>query len=162
MEKNIDVGNDEICYQQEHENIKLIIGGDSAKWIKKTAKILYGMFIFDRFHAIRELKNNIYCGNRSKESFKNYLHAKELFLQGKYDEFITFLKSLQNERIKLRYFINLKNGILNQNKEWNIGVSAESDVSRVVKSCLGYGNKTFSFSTFKKILDLKIMKFNFS
>jgi hypothetical protein len=75
------------------------------------------MFIFDRFHAIRELKNNIYCGNRNKESFKNYLHAKELFLQGKYDEFITFLKSLQNERIKLRYFINLKNGILNQNKE---------------------------------------------
>ncbi|WP_424525981.1 Mbov_0401 family ICE element transposase-like protein [Spiroplasma endosymbiont of Glossina fuscipes fuscipes] len=147
---------------KNYENIKLIIGGDSAKWIKKTAKILDGMFIFDRFHAIRELKNNIYCGNRSKESFKNYLYAKELFLQGKYDEFITFLKSLQNERIKLRYFINLKNGILNQNKEWNIGVSAESDVSRVVKSCLGYGNKTFSFSTFKNILDLKIMRFNFS
>ncbi|WP_424526274.1 Mbov_0401 family ICE element transposase-like protein [Spiroplasma endosymbiont of Glossina fuscipes fuscipes] len=147
---------------KNYENIKLIIGGDSAKWIKKTAKILDGMFIFDRFHTIRELKNNIYCGNRSKESFKNYLHAKELFLQGKYDEFITFLKSLQNERIKLRYFINLKNGILNQNKDWNIGVSAESDVSRIAKSCLGYGNKTFSFSTFKNILDLKIMRFNFS
>ncbi|WP_348735440.1 UPF0236 family transposase-like protein [Spiroplasma endosymbiont of Ammophila pubescens] len=48
---------------KNYENIKLIIGGDSAKWIKKTAKILDGMFIFDRFHAIRELKNNIYCGN---------------------------------------------------------------------------------------------------
>lgn len=75
---------------KNYKNIKLIIGGDSAKWIKKTAKILDGMFISDRFHVIKELKNNIYCGNRSKESFKNYLHAKKLFLQGKYDELITF------------------------------------------------------------------------
>ncbi|WP_338966459.1 hypothetical protein [Spiroplasma endosymbiont of Sarcophaga carnaria] len=36
MEKNIDVGNDEICYQQEHENIKLIIGGDSFNFVENS------------------------------------------------------------------------------------------------------------------------------
>lgn len=64
---------------KNYKNIKLIIGGDSVRWIKKTAKILAGMFISDRFHVIKELKNNIYCGNRSKESFKIIYTQKNYF-----------------------------------------------------------------------------------
>ncbi|WP_027063231.1 hypothetical protein [Mesoplasma seiffertii] len=58
------------------------------------------------------------------------------------------------------YFKNNKEGVSNLGEKWNIGVSAGSDVSRLVKSLLGYGSRTYSIKTFLNMLWYRSYKIN--
>lgn len=49
---------------------------------------------------------------------------------------------------------------LESKTRWNIGASAESDVSRLIKSALGYGSKIFSLKVMRNILNARIYKLN--
>jgi hypothetical protein len=57
------------------------------------------------------------------------------------------------------YFINNKEGILNQNKYFNLGCSTEAQVSHF-KSLFGNGKKGFVKHNFNKIMILAEAKIN--
>lgn len=72
---------------------------------------------------------------------------------------------IKTEKIKklkevIIYFKNNTVGIINQNLDYNIGISAEGDTSHIVKWLLGYGTKVFNYQTFKNILLLRTAEIN--
>ncbi|WP_338970903.1 Mbov_0401 family ICE element transposase-like protein [Spiroplasma endosymbiont of Labia minor] len=146
-------------FYENFDNAQLIIGGDGAQWIKNLAYELGGKYILDRFHAVRELKRVFYYSNikNGKHVFKitvNYFYA------GMYEELMILLKEFSKNKQFINYFKNNKFGIINQGEFWNIGVSAESDVSRLVKSALGYGSKVYSFEVLKNSLNERAFRIN--
>ncbi|WP_375315737.1 hypothetical protein [Spiroplasma endosymbiont of Tipula paludosa] len=65
-----------------------------------------------------------------------------------------------NLRRASNYFSNNKHGIHNQNLEWNIGCSIESDVSHLVKQQLGYGAKIYNHKNLNNLLQLRMANLN--
>lgn len=145
-------------FYENFENAKLVVGGDGATWIKELASFMGAKYILDRYHAVREL--------RKVFLFSNLYHGEELFeiaigyfYSGNYDSLMQLLEVEASAEI-YKYFKNNRAGIIHQGESWNIGVSAESDVSRLVKSCLGYGSKIFSLKVLKNMLNERAYKFN--
>ncbi len=145
-------------FYENFENAKLVVGGDGATWIKQLASFMGAKYILDRYHAVRELRkvflfSKLYHGEELFQKAINY------FYSGDYDNLMELLKIYAPKEI-FKYFKNNRVGIIHQGESWNIGVSAESDVSRLVKSCLGYGSKTFSLAILKKMLNGRTYKLN--
>lgn len=127
------------------DNPKLIVGGDGAPWIKAIAQELGTEYILDRYHAYKYLwKTFIY----NSKNFSHYNIACQLFKKGKSVELIQFLKEKTKMVDVLNYFENNQIGVTNQSKEWNIGVSAESDIFHLVKSLKGNGAKIYNSQRF--------------
>ncbi|WP_342257670.1 Mbov_0401 family ICE element transposase-like protein [Spiroplasma endosymbiont of Nomada ruficornis] len=80
---------------ENFDQANLIVCGDSAKWIRKTATILNAKFILDKFHAFHVLFLGIMAGRRKNQIAKlHYQNAINLFAKGQYYELIDFLQSL--------------------------------------------------------------------
>ncbi|WP_339045930.1 hypothetical protein [Spiroplasma endosymbiont of Colias croceus] len=80
---------------ENFDQANLIVCGDSAKWIRKTATILNAKFILDKFHAFHVLFLGIMAGRRKNKIAKlHYENAINLFAKGQYYELIDFLQSL--------------------------------------------------------------------
>lgn len=58
-----------------------------------------------------------------------------------YEEFIKFLKTNNVFKTTISLFRSNKDSIINQNKSWNISVSAEFDIFHFVKSLKVNGSK---------------------
>lgn len=149
------------------ENIKVIFGGDGASWIREVSNCWENsIYILDKFHAIRYLKQ-FFLQKNNHLMFQNYKKSKNLFEMGEYHSLIKQLNQIivnpekEQKLVKIvNYFSNNAIGISNQNLEWNIGVSIESDISHIIKWLLGYGSKAFNYQTFKNMLFLKIAEVN--
>ncbi|PPE05969.1 Mbov_0401 family ICE element transposase-like protein [Williamsoniiplasma lucivorax] len=158
------------------ENCHLVVGGDGAGWIKNVASWLHADYILDRYHAIKKLRTTFYNNTTYYIPTYSILHTmyniptsivgkdlfyitKDLFKNGKYEILYAILQELATDEVA-KYFKNNKTGIINQGAAWNIGVSAECEISRLVKSALGYGSKIYSHIVFKNILNERAFKIN--
>lgn len=149
------------------DEAKVIIGGDGAPWIREAADYwLNADYILDKFHAVRYLKQ-IFPNRNNPTNNQAYWHSKKLLEMGASEELINQLKEIKVKPEKeqkltkiINYFTNNAIGISNQKLEWNIGVSAEGDVSHLIKWLLGYGSKAFNYQTFKNMLFLRINEIN--
>lgn len=149
---------------------KIIIGGDGAPWIREASYYWSNSYyLLDKFHACRQLKK-IFPNEVNNKNLEKYQISKNLFNLGLYSELITYLENnspkltSKEKQIKLEkvisYFKNNSIGIINQKLQFNIGVSAEGDVSHIVKWLLGYGSKAFNYQTFKNMLLLRTADIN--
>lgn len=149
------------------ENAKIIIGGDGAAWIREASRYwLNSNYILDKFHAMRYLKQ-IFPNWKNQLNYSCYQSSKALFETGDFEELISQLKEIKVKPEKeeklakiISYFTNNSIGVNNQKLEWNIGVSAEGDISHIVKWLLGYGSKALNHQTFKNMLCLKAAEVN--
>lgn len=150
----------------EFDNPKIVVGGDGAIWIRNVAKWFGAKYVFDRWHALKllwaEFRPN--QGKRKlklvRDNFINFTEAKKYFLTGNYQQLIEFLQTKKVAKATLTIFKNNKEGVINQNQDWNIGVSAESDVFHFVKSLKGNGSKMYNSKTYINMVNFKIAKFN--
>ncbi|WP_425380809.1 Mbov_0401 family ICE element transposase-like protein [Spiroplasma endosymbiont of Polydrusus pterygomalis] len=146
-------------YYENFEQANLIICGDSAKWIRKTAEILNAKFILDKFHAFHVLFLGIMAGRRkNKIAQLHYKYAQNLFSKGQYYELIDFLNSLKYQKLKIGYFINAKNGILNQALVENIGCFTETNIKQILKHMIG--NRTYNIDMYSKMVNFKCYQIN--
>ncbi|WP_342278097.1 hypothetical protein [Spiroplasma endosymbiont of Nephrotoma flavescens] len=126
-------------------------------------------YILDGYHTIKKLKQaafNIIFENR-KVTLNSWI---ELYKNGNHQELIKNIRNVAknelNKDIKTNlrrasnYFSNNKHGIHNQNLEWNIGCSIESDVSHLVKQQLGYGAKIYNHKNLNNLLHLRMANLN--
>ncbi|WHQ37197.1 UPF0236 family transposase-like protein [Spiroplasma sp. SV19] len=141
------------------EKIKFIVGGDGDTWIMETASFLETTYVLDRFHFAKELKNSFLKGRKTQPKIELYNKCYNLFIQGKCDQLLEIAKIFKKTDLA-RYIRNHRQGIQNQKLEYNIGVSAESDISWFIKSTLGYGAKAYAYKTYKNLLYLKLAKMN--
>lgn len=141
------------------EKIKLVVGGDGDPWIMETASILEAKYVLDRFPFVKELKNAFLKGRKTQEKIIIYNKCYSLFINGKCNELLEITKFL-NKKDLVRYIRNHRRGIENQKLEYNIGVSAESDIFWFIKSTLGYGAKAYGYKTYKNLLYLKLAQMN--
>ena len=149
------------------ENVKIIIGGDGAPWIRNASQYWPNTnYVLDKFHALRYLKQ-LFPTRFNLLNQQQYQTSKSLFESGTYSELTNHLKQaiIKNEKTtKLKevvtYFRNNSIGIINQSLDYNIGTSAEGDISHIVKWLLGYGSKAFHYQTFKNMLLLRTAEIN--
>ena len=149
------------------ENVKIIIGGDGAPWIRNASQYWPNTnYVLDKFHALRYLKQ-LFPTRFNLLNQQQYQTSKSLFESGTYSELTNHLKQviIKNEKTtKLKevvtYFRNNSVGIINQSLDYNIGTSAEGDISHIVKWLLGYGSKAFHYQTFKNMLLLRTAEIN--
>ncbi|WP_375317066.1 Mbov_0401 family ICE element transposase-like protein [Spiroplasma endosymbiont of Virgichneumon dumeticola] len=146
---------------ENFDQANLIVCGDSAKWIRKTADILNAKFILDKFHAFHVLYLGIMAGRRKDKIAKLHCeYAQNLFAKGQYDELIDFLQSLTEKykKIKVGYFINAKEGVLNQALVENIGCFTETNIKQILKHMIG--SRTYNIDMYTKMVDFKCYKIN--
>lgn len=87
-------------------------------------------------------------------------YAQNLFAKGQYDELIDFLQSLTEKykKIKVGYFINAKEGVLNQALVENIGCFTETNIKQILKHMIG--SRTYNIDMYTKMVDFKCYKIN--
>lgn len=149
------------------DNVKVIIGGDGAPWIRNTSQYWPNSnYVLDKFHALRYLKQ-LFPTRSNLLNHQYYQASKTLFESGTYLELVQHLKKsiIKPEKEKklkevMTYFRNNATGIINQSLDHNIGVSAEGDISHIIKWLLGYGTKAFNYQTFKNMLLLRTAEIN--
>ncbi|MDQ7983009.1 MAG: UPF0236 family protein [Spiroplasma sp.] len=149
------------------DDIKIIICGDGARWIREAKNYWPNAeYILDKFHSIRYLKQ-IFTNRNNQLELQGYQNSKNFFESGAYHDLIMQLKQItakpgkEEKLVKIiNYFINNAFGISNQKLKYNIGVSAEADISHIIKWLLGYGSKVFNYQTFKNMLFLKTAEIN--
>lgn len=151
------------------DQAKVIISGDGASWIRTCQKYWpNSIYVLDRFHAIRKIRQLFNPNNKNMESV--YENLKTSFINGNYQEMIKILSNpwfedeYKNSKLKeLKTYLsnNEKNqGITNQKHDFNIGCNIESTISHHVKWLLGYGSKAFSKENYSKILTLHLANVN--
>lgn len=146
---------------------KVIIGGDGAAWIRDAANYwINAQYVLDKFHAVRYLKQ-LYPNHHEEKIYLKYQKSKNLLASGAAKELLNELREIKSKPEKeqklekiVNFFKNNYFGVANQSLSWNIGVSAEGDVSHIIKWLLGYGSKAFNFQTFQNILFLKVNEVN--
>ncbi|BDT04966.1 Mbov_0401 family ICE element transposase-like protein [Spiroplasma ixodetis] len=146
---------------ENFEQANLVVCGDSAKWIRKTATILNAKFILDKFHAFHVLFLGIMTGRRKNKIAKlHYQNAINLFEKGQYYELIDFLQSLtlQYKKLKVGYFINAKDGVLNQALVENIGCFTETNIKQILKKMIG--DRTYNIDMYTKMVNFKCYQIN--
>ncbi|WP_286641649.1 Mbov_0401 family ICE element transposase-like protein [Spiroplasma ixodetis] len=142
--------------QWEYHNYNLVVAGDGALWIKAMATWLGCYYILDKYHAYSYLwKSFVGVKGKKKEShdWTKYIDGTTTFASGDCNQLLTFLKPNVNEKV-YNYFKNNAYGIVNQNDDWNIGCSAESDVYHFLKS-LTNGAKIYNYQTLNNMLIAK-------
>ncbi|WP_338962472.1 MULTISPECIES: UPF0236 family transposase-like protein [unclassified Spiroplasma] len=144
----------------EYNNYNVVVAGDGALWIRAMASWLGCYYILDKYHAYSYLWKS-FVNVRGKHQKKaldwtKYLDVTTTFSNGKYNELITILENNHNKVTKktYNYFKNNEQGIINQNADWNIGCSAESDVYHFLKS-LTNGAKIYHHQTLNNMLIAK-------
>ncbi|WP_342275823.1 Mbov_0401 family ICE element transposase-like protein [Spiroplasma endosymbiont of Nebria brevicollis] len=142
---------------ENFDQAQVIICGDSAGWIKKTAEYLNAKFILDKFHLIKVLYLGIIAGNKGKY-YQEYNTCRNFIENGEYDKLLDYLKTLKHKKLKKKYFLNNKQGITNQSCKENIGCFAEINVWHILKSMLG--NRTYNIETYKQIIIFKCQEIN--
>ncbi|WP_338958625.1 Mbov_0401 family ICE element transposase-like protein [Spiroplasma endosymbiont of Tiphia femorata] len=146
---------------ENFDQANLIVCGDSAKWIRKTATILNAKFILDKFHAFHVLFLGIMAGRRKNQIAKlHYQNAINLFAKGQYYELIDFLQllTLQYKKLKVGYFINAKDGVLNQALVENIGCFTETNIKQILKHMIG--DRTYNIDMYTKMVNFKCYQIN--
>ncbi|BDT04597.1 Mbov_0401 family ICE element transposase-like protein [Spiroplasma ixodetis] len=146
---------------ENFDQANLVVCGDSAKWIRKTATILNAKFILDKFHAFHVLFLGIIAGRRKNKIAKlHYQNAITLFEKGQYYELIDFLQSLtlQYKKLKVGYFINAKDGVLNQALVENIGCFTETNIKQILKKMIG--DRTYNIDMYTKMVNFKCYQIN--
>ncbi|MGL5268717.1 MAG: Mbov_0401 family ICE element transposase-like protein [Spiroplasma sp.] len=146
---------------------KVIIGGDGAPWIRNASQYWPNTdYVLDKFHALRYLKQ-LFPTKNNLLNQQQYQASKTLFESGTYFELLQQLKQaiIKPEKAKklkevMTYFRNNATGIINQSLDYNIGVSAEGDISHIIKWLLGYGTKAFNYQTFKNMLLVQTAEIN--
>lgn len=90
------------------DQVKVIIAGDGAPWIRECQKYWPGsIYVLDKFHVIRKIRN-VYSLNSSNLQ-PTYQLLKNLFNQGNYHKIMTILENNSfKEPIKVLKFNNLK------------------------------------------------------
>lgn len=154
-------------YYSNIDDINVIICGDGASWIREANNYWpNSKYILDKFHATRYLKQ-VFPNKKNKLNLQSYQNSKNLFEAGAYNDLINQLKQItpkpgKQEKLTkiITYFTNNATGIINQKLKCNIGVSAEADISHIIKWLLGYGCKVFNHQTFKNMLYLKTAEIN--
>ncbi|PPE05386.1 Mbov_0401 family ICE element transposase-like protein [Williamsoniiplasma lucivorax] len=149
-------------FYDNFENAQIIIGGDGDKTFKKIAKGLNAILFLDRWHALKYLKD-FFIRGRKKYDSKNHQHyarALELFGNGDFEGLMSFIKLFSNRAAIVKYFSSNKEGIQNNSLDYNFGVSVESEVCRLVKSVLGFRNKTLNDLTFMNMVTMRAFKIN--
>lgn len=86
-------------------------------------------YVIDRHHAFKALKKR-FIFNRKVDN-KKLTNAYNLFINGEYYQLLDFLKENKVDKQIYKYFKNNEEGVINQ-KKWNQGVCAESDVSHIL------------------------------
>ncbi|WP_342276391.1 hypothetical protein [Spiroplasma endosymbiont of Nebria brevicollis] len=148
-------------FYENFDQANLIVCGDSAQWIRKTANILNAKFILDKFHAFHVLYLGIMVGRRKDKIAKfHYEYAQNLFTKGEYDELIDFLQSLtlKYKKLKVGYFINAKEGVFNQALVENIGCFTETNIKQILKHMIG--SRTYNIDMYTKMVNFKCYKIN--
>lgn len=138
-------------------DITLKMGGDGATWIENIADNIGADFVADKYHAIKALGNIFINGvgkRKVSKNWDNYFKSINLLKNGKYYELMKLLIINNVDKDILNYFKRSKQGIINQSAEWNIGVSAESDIFHLVKSITA-GARIFSDNHFKNKIKAK-------
>ncbi|BDT05011.1 IS1595 family transposase [Spiroplasma ixodetis] len=135
-------------YFENFDQANLIVCGDSAKWIRKTATILNTKFILDKFHAFHVLFLGIMAGRRknkiAKLHYQNAINLSDfsphVLVEGimKLNE---FNNAFQTEQQCLAYIANLKENKCIRCFSFNLNTS---DLKRM--RCLKC-NQTFSILT---------------
>ncbi len=150
-------------FYSNFNNANIIIGGDGATWIKGAADELNGHYVLDNFHAQKYLLDTFDINKRNpklnKQNYNLYNICYTYFLNGKYEELMTVLKEFADEKTITYFRLNVM-GVKAWAKKWNIGVSAESDMSLLVKSLLGYGAKRFNADTLMNLVATRAYKIN--
>ncbi|WP_338959325.1 hypothetical protein [Spiroplasma endosymbiont of Tiphia femorata] len=150
----------------EYNNYNLVVAGDGALWIRAMASWLGCYYILDKYHAFSYLWKS-FVNVRGKHQKKaldwtKYLDVTTTFSNGNYNGLITILENNHNKVTKktYNYFKNNEQGIINQNADWNIGCSAESDVYHFLKS-LTNGAKIYNYQTLNNMLIAKANYLNY-
>ncbi|WJG69456.1 Mbov_0401 family ICE element transposase-like protein [Spiroplasma ixodetis] len=148
-------------YFENFDQANLVVCGDSAKWIRKTATILNAKFILDKFHAFHVLFLGIMAGRRKNQIAKlHYEYGQNLFAKGQYYKLIDFLQTLtlKYSKLKVGYFINAKDGVLNQSLVENIGCFTENNIKQILKHMIK--DRTYNIDMYTKMVNFKCYKIN--
>ena len=163
-----------------YEHCKIIVKGDSAKWIVNFADKLFAKYVLDKFHLIRRIRSIFVTTKSSKykkfsNDFKQYLSklksiikngtSKTQLVEELNNVYLFFEKNELTDKLKLlieflKYFKRNERGIDNYYKEFDASSCTEGQVSSFAKSTLGYGKKIYNEKTFNKILTIKKLKIN--
>ncbi|MBG0730752.1 Mbov_0401 family ICE element transposase-like protein [Mycoplasma sp. 'Moose RK'] len=86
-----------------NKNLKIIVYGDGAKWIKTLAKQLDGIYILDKFHLLKKLSDLVSLKNNSS---LNRILFKDKFPQ-LYQKLLGYFEKNQGDKVvfKLRQII---------------------------------------------------------
>lgn len=141
-----------------NEWTQLTVGGDGAFWIRNLAKWFGANYVLDKYHAFAYFKKIWIPGKKINSDKLSYHQATKLFSNGNHQLLMEMLE--KKEKAIYTYFKGNKEGIINQAEDWNIGVSAESDVSHLIKSIKGYGAKIYTLQTFTNMVYSRINKLN--
>jgi hypothetical protein len=150
-----------LFYDFNINTTRLVFCSDGARVFKKIREKLgkifkNSKFILDRFHGFQKI-NKAFPKYKTQQEKRNYF--KNLFYLGKFKKLINFEPITTKQKEMKNYFINNKEGILNQNKYFNLGCSTEAQVSHF-KSLFGNGKKGFTKDNFNKIMILAEAKIN--
>lgn len=139
---------------ENFEQAKIIICGDSARWIKAIADYFGAEFVLDKFHLVRTLYFGIIAGNKGKY-WDEYNTCKNLIANGQYDKLINYLytKLDNHKKLKKQYFKNNKQGIINQTAKWNIGCFTETNIWHILKEMIT--NRIYSIFIYLKMVIFK-------
>jgi hypothetical protein len=141
-----------LFYIFDVNQVKLVFCSDGALAFRRIRTHLgkefkTSYFILDKFHAYDKINKAF---PKYKKQSKQCNKFKKLFKTGNYDELINFKPKTIKQKELLKYFIIHKEGIINQAQSFNIGCSAEADVS-YLKSLFGNQKKAFAIDVFIKI-----------
>lgn len=171
------VWNKALSFYENVNEANLILGGDGAPWIRESAMLLGATYVLDKFHFIRQVNSVFLKRNRKKVNFicKNcYYRFQNALYDGDLNKMLNGLNHFKNEFKNTKGFkekfdkANILEGYIKRNykgiysnkEKWNIGVSAESDVSHLVKSIKGYGAKIYNHLVYKNMLAAKANQIN--
>lgn len=151
-------------FYKNFDQTNLVLGGDGATWIRNAAKKIGASYVLDKYHSVRHLLNvwkiNPYRPKRNENNYQNFLNCKRAFESGNVNKLLELLETACSNDSATKYFKNNAKGVENFGKDWNIGVSAETDIARLVKAILGNKKKVYSIVSLKNLLGYRSFKIN--
>ncbi|MEA4162630.1 Mbov_0401 family ICE element transposase-like protein [Mycoplasma sp. 4404] len=157
------------------DNMKILVSGDGAKWIKSLAQHLNADYIIDHYHLMKKGYETLFCNTKTYKRNLDELRPIEKILNINFyktykqytdkfelDKSLELVKQIQKynhllserKQKELRSLaIYLKNNSIATNKDnkYYIGSHAETWISHVVKRYTTRKFTIFSIDTLKKI-----------
>ncbi|UWD34476.1 Mbov_0401 family ICE element transposase-like protein [Mesomycoplasma molare] len=164
---------------------KIVVYGDGANFIKVIAKELKAKYILDRFHVLKAIKNLVgFKSNRglnfqlfnwykSKNGTNLWLKIYDLICKNKYKQAIKLLKNIFNyiqEKLGLwmpdskkweyfRFLDYIQNntfGLVNYDKDFDIGSHTETLIRQITKSKFTKKSSVFGIYSFRNLLSFRL------